>query len=120
MSNTNQSPTEVYSNTDAAIYSKGKSSNNRGINHNSGSRSKDQPINRSLASFTYELLSGGGVLGTFFEQSSMKDNFNIFCYNLKIYILRGFGNLRNIIIIVRDIKDTYAHVDMANPINLNK
>ena len=48
----------------------------------------------------------------------MKDQFKKFKDKAKKYVLCKFDNPRDIIIVVRDLKDPYAHIDMDKPINL--
>ena len=64
--------------------------------------------------------SVGEVLGTVSEQIIMKDQFKTFQDKLKQYVLCKFDNPRDIIVFVRDLKDTYANVDMENLIKLSK
>ena len=64
--------------------------------------------------------SVGSVIGTVTKQRSTKDKFKNFQDKVKKYVLREFDNPREIIIVVRDIKDPYAHVDMKSPINISR
>ena len=90
-----------YPNTDSATFIEGLGMNNGSRNHNNAIRSNDQPGNRALASFTGEVTSVGAVL-------------------LKQYLLRDFYHPKEIIIVFRDLKYPYAHIDMDKPINLSK
>ena len=64
--------------------------------------------------------SVGAVLGKFAEHLRIKEQFKTFQEKVKQYVLREFHNQRDIIIVVRDLKDPYAQVDMDKPIKLNK
>ena len=50
----------------------------------------------------------------------MKDQFKTFQDKAKQYVLHEFNNSRDIIIVVRDLKDTYEHNDMDTPMNISK
>ena len=50
----------------------------------------------------------------------MKYQFKASHDKVKQYLLRKFDNPTDIIIVVRDIKDTYAHFGMDKPSKLNK
>ena len=105
-----------YSNTDAATFStsrEGKAKNSRSINHNMVKRN-NETVNRDLAIFTGEVLSVG------YEKRSMKDQFKTFQDKVKQYVLHEFNNTKDIIIIVQDLKDIYAHVDIDNSSNISK
>ena len=120
MSTTDQSPPGGYSNTNTATPSEGKERNSISINNKNGIRRNNQPGNRSLANFTSEVPSVRSVLGTVAEQCIMKDQFKTFQDKVKQYVLRDFDNPREIIIVFRDLKYTYAHVDMEKTIKPNK
>ena len=50
----------------------------------------------------------------------MKEQFNNSQDKVEQYVLHKLDNPRDIIILVRDIKDPYAHIDMDNPTKLSK
>ena len=50
----------------------------------------------------------------------MKEQFKTFQDKVKQYVLRDFDNSRDIIIVVRDIKDPYVHIDIDNTIKPSK
>ena len=119
MSSTDKSPPRGYSYTDAATASKGETKNIRRRNHN-GSRRKNQLGNRSLANFTGKVPSVGSILGTVSEQRSMKDQFKTFQDKLKQYLLHKFDNPKDVIIVIRSLKDPYAQIEMSKTITLSK
>ena len=82
----NKSPSKGYSNTDANTSSEEEKRNNR-IRTHKGIRRNNQPVNRSLTSFTGEVPSVGSVPGTASEQRIMKDQFKIFQDKVKPYVL---------------------------------
>ena len=94
--------------------------NNRRINHNNISRRGNQSGNRDLASLTYAVPSVGYVLGTVTEEHIMKEHSKNFQDKVKQYVLREFDNPRETIIVVQDIKDPYAYVDMENHTKISK
>ena len=72
-------------------------------------------MNRSLESFTGEVLSVGAVLVTVSEHRIMKDQFTNFQDKVKQYVLHELYHSRGIIIFIWDIKNKYAHVDIDKP-----
>ena len=96
-----------------------KTRNNR-IRTDNRSRSNNRPGNISLASFTGEVTSVGSVTGTVTGQRSTKDQFKTFQEKVKQYVLHKFDNKIDIIIIVRDLKDPYPHVDTEKNFNTSK
>ena len=64
--------------------------------------------------------SVGAKPGTVAEQRSTKEQFKTFKDNMTKYVLRKFGNPRDIIIFIQDSKDPYAQVDTDNTIKLSK
>ena len=97
----------------------GKIRNNRIITHN-GSKRNNQPRNKSLTSFTVEMSSVGDVIGTVSEHRIMREQFKIFQDKVKQYILHDLDNPRDIIIVVRFLKDPHAHVYTDKPVKLSK
>ena len=50
----------------------------------------------------------------------MNNQFKTFHDKVEQYVLIKFNNPRDIIIVLQDLKDTYAHVEMYNPIKPSK
>ena len=50
----------------------------------------------------------------------MKDQFNTFQYKVNQYVLHELYNPSDIIIVIRDLKDPYAHVAMDNTSKISK
>ena len=96
-----------------------KTINSRSRNHNR-SRGGNQPVNRSLKSFTGEVPSVGSELGTVAEHRIMNDPFKTFQKKVKQYVLRKFDNTRYIIVVVWDLKELYAQVHMDKHIKHSK
>ena len=80
----------------------------------------NEPRNRALENIAGEVPSVGAALGTVSEHRSMKDQFNTFQYKVNQYVLHELYNPSDIIIVIRDLKDPYAHVAMDNTSKISK